>query len=179
MSILQKYGIMLSMKKMLIAIIKVDFLGMYISNGQYSLQPHIYKSLQEFLDKLTSVKQIQQFLGLVNYMVDVIPKIAKYRGSLSQLLKKKSAPWNQSHITVVHHLKHLSNKLPPLQISGNGHWILQTDASKTQWGAVLFEELNGVRNSCGCKSGVFSNAEQEYHSTFQEILVVKRAIEKF
>lgn len=63
-------------------------------NGQYTLQPHISKALNEFPDKLTSVKQIQQFLGLVNYMVDFIPYIVKYRGPLSQLLKKNPPLWD-------------------------------------------------------------------------------------
>ena len=47
---------------------------MTISNGKYTLQPHIATSLKEFLDKLSTVKQIQQFLGIVNYMSDFIPK---------------------------------------------------------------------------------------------------------
>lgn len=83
MNIIQKYGIMLSRNKILIVTTEVEFLGMHISNGQYFLQPHISKSLQEFSDKLKSVKQIQQFLGLVNYMADFIPKIVKYRDPLS------------------------------------------------------------------------------------------------
>lgn len=46
-------------------------------------------------------------------------------------------------------------------------------------GAVLFEELDGVRNPCGYKSGAFINAKQNYHSTFKEILAMERAIKKF
>lgn len=164
---------------MLIAVTEIDFIGMHIQNGQYTLQPHISKSFNEFPDKLTSVKQIQQFLGLVNYMADFIPHIVKYRGPLSQLLKKNPPPWDQNHTTAVRKLKELSTALPPLQILGDGHRILQTDASHKQWGAVLFKELQGKRTPCGYKSGSFSEAEQGYHSTFKEILAVKRAIKKF
>lgn len=132
---------------------------MHIINGQYTLQPHISKALNDFPDKLTTVKQIQQFLGLVNYMADFIPNIVKYRGPLSQLLKKSPPPWDQNHSTAVRKLTQLSANLPPLQIPRDGHCILQTDASDKQWGAVLFEELQGVRKPCGYKSGSFTEAE--------------------
>ena len=78
---------MLSEKKMIIGQSSIDFLGVNISDGKHVLQPHIAASLGEFPDRLTSTKQIQQFLGIVNYMSDFIPKISKYRNSLAQLLK--------------------------------------------------------------------------------------------
>ncbi|KAL4582307.1 hypothetical protein LXL04_006854 [Taraxacum kok-saghyz] len=58
--------------------------------------------------------------------------------------------------------------------------ILQTDASDDYWGAVLLvEDSSSVRSICGYKSGTFKASEQHYHSTFKEILAVKRGIEKF
>ncbi|KAL4281917.1 hypothetical protein GQ457_03G000800 [Hibiscus cannabinus] len=54
-----------------------------------------------------------------------------------------------------------------------------TDASDKYWGAILFEEKNKKRYLCGYKSGRFSDAEIHYHSTFKEILAVKKAISKF
>ena len=63
-------------------------LGMTILDGKYTLQPHIATSLKEFPDKLSTAKQIQQFLGIVNYMSDFIAKISKCRNYLAQLLKK-------------------------------------------------------------------------------------------
>lgn len=41
------------------------------------------------------------------------------------------------------------------------------------------EEVNGKRQICGHKSGTFSPVKRHYHSTFKEILAVKRGIEKF
>ena len=79
---------MLSEKKLVIEQSSIDFLGVNISDGKYTLQPHIASSLVEFPDKLTNPKQIQQFLGIVNYMSDFIPKVSKYRNCLAQLLKK-------------------------------------------------------------------------------------------
>ena len=74
---------MLSEKKMVIGQSSIDFLGVNISDGKYTLQPHIAFSLVEFLDKLTNTKQIQQFLRIVNYMSDFIPKVSRYRNYLA------------------------------------------------------------------------------------------------
>ena len=83
---------MLSQKKMIIGTDTIDFLGLTIKHGQVELQPHISTKLQEFPDSALSKKQLQQFLGLVNYMKDFIPHIAKYRSPLSSLLKKNPPP---------------------------------------------------------------------------------------
>ena len=77
----------------------IDFLGVNISDGKYTLQPHIAISLGEFPYK---------FLGIVNYMLDFIPKISRYRNCLAQLLKKSPPEWNSVHTEVVQQLKKLA-----------------------------------------------------------------------
>lgn len=67
---------MLSIKKIVIALTKIDFLGMKISDGKYLLQPHVSPELHKILDILTSPNMIQQFLKLVNYIIDFLPKMA-------------------------------------------------------------------------------------------------------
>ena len=53
---------------------------------------HIVQELLNFPDKDLTGKQIQQFLGMVDYIKDFIPKSAQYTNSLSKLLKKNSSP---------------------------------------------------------------------------------------
>lgn len=179
-NIIWSNGTMLSSTKMEIGKPEIDFVGMHIHKGQYTLQPHISTALQKFLDKVSSPKEIQQFIGLINYMVDFIPHIAQHRSILTTLLKKKPPVWNTTHLKAIQTLKTFSQNLPPLQIP-NHHttWILQTDASDLYWGAILLEEINGKRKICGYKSGAFSPAKSHYHSTFKKILTIKRGIKKF
>ena len=87
-NLVKSQGIMLSEKKMVVGQSSIDFLGVNISDGKYILQPHIASSLGEFPNKLINAKQIQQFLGIVNYMLDFIPKVSRYKNCLAQLLKK-------------------------------------------------------------------------------------------
>lgn len=113
-------------------------------------------------------------------MTDFIPHIVKPRNLLSALLSKNPPPWSSRHLRVVQQLKYWSTQLPPLHIPGHtSPRILQTDASNDYWGAVLLIVEDGKRHVCGYKSGPFTTAESHYHSTFKEILAVKRGIEKF
>ena len=139
-NLVKSQGIILSKNKMVIGQSSIDFLGVSISYGKYTLQPHIAVSLGEFPDKLTSTKQIQQFLGLVNYMSDFIPKVSRYRNCLAQLLKKTPPEWNSIHTEAVQQLKRLAEKLHPLQIPRTRKQILQTNTSDEYWAATLFEE---------------------------------------
>lgn len=179
-TLIDHHGIMLSQAKMEIGKREIDFVGTHIHDGTYTLQPHISTALQQFSDHLSSPKMVQQFLGLVNYMADFIPHIAKPRTILSALLTKNPPPWNSKHLRAVHQLKYWSKQLPLLHIPGpTSTRILQTDASDDYRGVVLFKEEKGERHICGYKSGPFTTAESHYHSTFKEILAVKRGIEKF
>ena len=140
-NLVKSQGIILSKNKMVIGQSSIDFLGVSISYGKYTLQPHIAISLGEFPDKLTSTKQIQQLLEIVNYMSDFIPKVSRYKNCLAQLLKKTPPEWNSIHTEAVQKLKRLVEKLLPLQIPRLGKRILQTNASDEYWTATLFEEI--------------------------------------
>ncbi|KAH9716962.1 hypothetical protein KPL71_021650 [Citrus sinensis] len=152
--IVQSHGIMLSAKKSTIATDNIEFLGMIIKDGHYQPGKHIAQELLHFPDHQLSKKQVQQFLGIINYIRDFIPHVDHYTHHLSALLKKKPPEWNTDHTTA-------------------------TDASDESWGTILLEELNGKENFIAYASGQFSDTQQHYHSVFKEILAVKNGIKKF
>ena len=55
-NLVKSQGIMLSEKKMDIGQTPIEFFGMIISDGKYTLQPPIASSLKEFPDKLSTAK---------------------------------------------------------------------------------------------------------------------------
>jgi len=122
--IAQKYGMMLSEKKSQIVQTEIDFLGMHFSQGKYQPQPHIAQELLNFSDENLVVKQIQQFLSIINYIRDFIPKLAKYTSPLSQLLRKKPPPWGTKQTEAVKILKKIAQTPPALKIPGDGKRIL-------------------------------------------------------
>ncbi|KAL5568953.1 hypothetical protein UlMin_025528 [Ulmus minor] len=86
--ITEQYGVMLSEKKMLMGQSKIEFLGMNLFNGQYEAQPHIAQELLKFPDESLTKIQVQQFLGIVNYLRDFFPNLSKLTSPLSRMLKK-------------------------------------------------------------------------------------------
>ncbi|KAL2543131.1 Uncharacterized protein Adt_04109 [Abeliophyllum distichum] len=72
----KRHGVMLAQKKMVIGVPEINFLGMHIKDGQYSLQPHVGQELLKFSDTNLSKKEVQQFLGIVNYMADFIDHLS-------------------------------------------------------------------------------------------------------
>ena len=81
-------------------------------------QPHIAQELLNFPNEFLTVKQIQQFLGIVNYIRDFIPGAAQYTSSLSKLLKKNSSPWSKEQTIAVKELKKVAQNPPALKIPG-------------------------------------------------------------
>uniref|UniRef100_A0A1J3EQA9 Reverse transcriptase n=1 Tax=Noccaea caerulescens TaxID=107243 RepID=A0A1J3EQA9_NOCCA len=177
--IIKEYGLMLSARKMIIAQPNIDFLGMQINNGTITLQSHLATTLLDFPDENLTKRQVQQFLGVINYVSDFIPQLSQLTRPLQKMLSKNPPLWATRQTDAVKKLKLDIQKLPTLQIPSSGTRILQTDASDKYWGAILFEEINDKRQICGYKSGRFKDSEMHYHSTFKEILAVKKAIEKF
>ncbi|KAH9769439.1 hypothetical protein KPL71_012002 [Citrus sinensis] len=122
--ILQSHGIMLSAKKSIIATDNVEFLGMIIKDGHYQPGKHIAQELLHFPDQQLSRRQIQQFLGIINYIRDFIPHVDHYTHHLSALLKKKPPEWNADHTFAVTTLKQIAQNSPPLKLITDGKRIL-------------------------------------------------------
>ena len=80
---------MMSEMKMTIGATKIDFLGMHLKDGQYITQPYIARALEDFPNENLSKKQIQQFLGIINYMSEFLPNLARLAHSLIQMFKKE------------------------------------------------------------------------------------------
>ncbi|KAH9686106.1 hypothetical protein KPL70_014233 [Citrus sinensis] len=177
--IVQACGIMLSEKKSSIGKESIDFLGMVIQDGQYQPGPHIATELLKFPDTHLNRKQIQQFLGIVNYVRNFIPKVAIHTSQLSRMLKKQCPPWGPAQTEAVKQLKVIAQSPPPVRIRTSGQRILQTDASDDYWSAILLEDINGVRHFCAHASGQFKDSEKNYHVIYKEILAVKYGIKKF
>ncbi|XP_019237109.1 PREDICTED: uncharacterized protein LOC109217322 [Nicotiana attenuata] len=127
-ALVTQYGIMLSAKKMVFAQKEIDFLGMHFVQGAYSPGPHICPELLKFLDTSLTIKHIQQFLGVVNYVRDFIPNTSTYISPLTEMLKKNTPSWGKKQDEAVREIKEISKNVKSLYIPSEGKKILQTDA---------------------------------------------------
>lgn len=72
--------------------------------------------LSKFLDSHLTHKQIQQFLGIVNYVSEFVLKLSKSTKPLYQMLKKDPLVWSKAQTRAIQKLKSIILNLPLLQI---------------------------------------------------------------
>lgn len=147
-----KHGLTLSESKIKIRLEEIDFLGLHIKEGHIILQPHIAEKIFQFFDKFSSRKQIQRFLGIINYAVDLIQNLTKLTSHISKHLQKGSLPWSVEETKDVKELKLNCQLLPSLNIPNKGHLIFPTNANDNYWAAILIEKSEGNKRICGYKS---------------------------
>ena len=93
-----KEGIYLSEKKATIEQEKIEFLGFELGSNGISSEAHISRKISEYPDELRTKKQIQWFLGLLNYANSYIQDLAKKKKNLQSLLRKNNTRgWSDYH----------------------------------------------------------------------------------
>ncbi|KAJ9553340.1 hypothetical protein OSB04_017385 [Centaurea solstitialis] len=170
-----KNGLALSEKKTKLIQEQIDFLGMKIDGKGIELQSHILEKINSFPDKLIDKKQVQSFLGILNY--------AK---PFQDLLKKnKVFSFDKSLENQVKKIKEYCKILPKLQLpKDNDDLILETDASENYWSGVLKKiDYNSGQEKIGesiCRycSGTFTDTQTRYHINEKELLAVVKSCQK-
>ena len=83
------HGIGLSRKKSIVGESNIEFLGLIIDFEGIEHQDHILKKIRDFPEKLTNRKQLQRFLGMLNYAEGFIKILANLRKPLIKLTSEK------------------------------------------------------------------------------------------
>jgi len=66
---------------------------MHLNKGRYYPGPHIAQELLKFPEKRKfTIKQVQQFLEIINYLKEFVPNITKLLIPLQLMLKKNPPP---------------------------------------------------------------------------------------
>ena len=143
-----KHGIIISKKKMELCKTYINFLGITLENGKVKLQPHIAKKVLEMLDKLEKTKDLQKFLGLVNYARNFIQDLGKIAGPLyAKTGSKGQKNFNIEDIKLIQKIIEKIKNIPDLKIPlESDYLIIQTDGSDLGWGAILKARPNKYSN---------------------------------
>jgi hypothetical protein len=160
---------------------ELRFLGHIIS--RHTIRPDPAKTAAVYaFPAPTSVRDLQSFLGLVNYYRRFVQDLATIAAPLYQLLKKETSwRWDDSHMLAMQKLKETLSS-PPLMALPNfdKDFVLSTDASATGLGAVLSQlGDDGTEHPVYFASRTLNDAERHYSTSERECLAVKWACGQF
>ena len=131
-------GTKLSWKKCQIETTKVDFLGFTFSKEQCIPQDSKIQAIQEWKVP-TKLKELQSFLGFINFYRTFIPNLAEITRPLYELLQKdKKFEWTPERETTFQNLKKVITSNTVLRTPNDYFpFIVEVDTSGYAVGAAL------------------------------------------
>ncbi|KAK4383060.1 movement protein [Sesamum angolense] len=137
--------------------------GILIDEAGIELQEHIVEKICNFPDVLKDKKQLQSFLGVVNFAGIFIKDLAKYRKDFRPLLKETESAkveMGGNHTQRVRELKQVCNNLPKLAIpQDEDELVVYTDANDYRWAAVLMKKTTTGEKPCRYTGGLFTEQQ--------------------
>ncbi|KAK4391419.1 hypothetical protein Sango_1919700 [Sesamum angolense] len=157
--------------------------GILIDEAGIELQEHIVEKIRNFPDVLKDKKQLQSFLGVVNFAGIFIKDLAKYRKDFRPLLKETESAkwkWEEIHTQRVRELKQVCNNLQKLAIpQDEDELVVYTDANDYRWAVVLMKKTTTGEEPCRYTGGLFTEQQaQVWHINEKEFFAVWKAFKK-
>jgi len=173
--------LVISAKKMILAVTKVRFLGHEIWKGTITPIARSIEFAKKFPNEIKNKTQLQLFLGCLNYVADFIPEIRIVAKPLFNRLRKNPKPWENEHTEVVKKIKTLVKTLPCLGIQNpEASLIVETDASEIGFGRILKQKLKeSPEQIIKYHSGAWNETQQKYSTVKKEILSIVLCVSKF
>ncbi|QRW23855.1 Retrotransposable element Tf2 protein [Rhizoctonia solani] len=159
----------------------VDYLGIVISPAGFSMDQKKIKAVTSW-PQPRMVKQVQAFLGFVNYLRRFIPNFSSVACPLHNLTRKESPwSWGNQEEEVFQELKTLVTRSPVLIHSNPAlPYYLETDALGVAMGAILSQRGSDNRlHPIAYMSKSFSGAKANYNTHDKELLAIIKALEEW
>ncbi len=181
LSLLRKNGLIVRSDKCVFGAPTVEFLGHQISSDGIRPLPSKVKVIQEY-PVPTTVKELQAFLGMVNYYHRFIPMAASHMAPLYTVLSDnpKCLTWNPEQQAAFTNTKHaLAEATTLVYPQPDTTLVLTTDASNNAIGAVLETHVGNIPQPLAFFSRTLHKAERNYSTFDRELLAVHHAIRHF
>ncbi|XP_044756800.1 uncharacterized protein K02A2.6-like [Coccinella septempunctata] len=125
----------------------------------------------------TNIKELQCFLGIINYLHKFIPNVSELTAPLRELLKKDILfRWGFEQKNAFNQLKKIIIKEPVLSFyDPSKNLVLSVDACKDGLGAVLLQEGKPI----GYASRSLNNTQKSYAQIEKEMLAIVYGVKKF
>jgi hypothetical protein len=154
----------------------VKYIGHVFEDGLVKPDPERIKAIVDY-EQPQNKKDLQRFLGMINYLRNYIPDLAGVSKPLRCLLKKNvEFVWYKEHHDCFNKLKSALTQDPILQTFDiNKEIVIQTDSSQNAIGSVLLQDNKPV---CYASKSL-SDTEARYAQIEKEFLAVLFACKKF
>jgi hypothetical protein len=174
---LREYGLELKPTKCEFHKTEVEFLGHMVGINGVRISETKIKTIKEWKTPHT-VKDIQSFLGFVNFNRMFIKDFAKITLPLTRLTRKETVwRWGESQQQAFEQLKEACTTEPVLVAFRSGEPLrFETDASDLAEGAVALQERDGKWHPIAYHSRKFSGAEERYDVHDKELLAIVNAL---
>jgi hypothetical protein len=156
----------------------IKYLGSIISVGQVAINPIKVKAITEW-PRPQRVKDVQSFLGTMNFWRKFVPNFSSIARPLHNLTRHNSPfIWTPDCQTAFDSLKSIIASEPVLRHPNHDlPFILTTDASAFAIGAVLMQQVDDHVHPIGFYSASLSSAERNYSTPDLELLAIVRALQ--
>ncbi|SJL05182.1 related to TY3B TY3B protein [Armillaria ostoyae] len=157
-------------------VLKTEYLGVIILEGQVRMDPVKLAGIAEWPTP-TKKKELQSFLGFMNFYRKFIKNYSKVIRALTQLTGKAEWMWGAAQNQAFQQLKKQMAEDVILAIPNKtGHFCIEADASNGAVGAVLSQEQEGVWRPVAFMSKALSTTERNYEIYDKELLAIMLAL---
>ena len=179
--LLHDNGLVCRPDKCILGVSQVEFLGHIVSNDGIRPNSTKVEAIERF-PRPTTVKGVQEFLGLVNYYGRFVPNAAGHLAPLYDAIagRNKDFVWTDACTSAFEdaksalaHAATLSYPVPGQPIS------LTTDASNVAVGACLEQTINGYARPIAFFSRKLRSNERKYSTFDRELLAIYLALRHF
>lgn len=165
-----------NINKLKIAVTEVRYLGHIFSENKITPDPERIKSIR-VMKHPANKKDLQTYLGVINYMRSFIPNLSELTASFRDLLKKNVIfTWTQKHTEIFEQIKTLIVNSPLLVPFDERKEIkIQCDASQNGLGCCLLQDNKPIAFA----SRSLTDSEKHYSQIEKEFLSILFSCRKF
>ena len=181
LQLLSNNKLYLKPEKCIFEVQQIEFLGLILSKNRVEMDPIKIEGVRAW-PVPHNVKELQSFLGFVNFYRRFIENFSKIARPLHDLTRKETKwTWEEVHQKAFDDLKHRTTSSPILiQPDVKKPFKLETDASDFATGAVLSQLGEDEKwRPVGFISKSLNGAERNYQIHDKELLSVIRALEEW
>ena len=173
---LEKHKLLLKPEKCLFDKKEIDFLGLIIGQNTIKMDPAKVEAIRNWPTP-EKKRDIQQFLGFVNFYRWFVQSFAKIAKPLTKLTGNQPWEWMRDQETAFKQLKEQIAEEVVLRIPDEeGQFQIETDASEFTTGAILSQQdKTGLWQPVAFLSQSLNETERNYKIYDKEMLAVMRA----